>query len=130
MTEEQNLKIGELAKSLGVTPRTLRYYEEIGLMPPALRLEGGARVYAPDEVLRLRFILKLKELGITLEEMTELSGIYEQKKTPKGILPRLVEMLDDHLLKIDEKITRISALRTEIANYRTRIVEEMREKKK
>ena len=120
------IKIGLLAKSLGITTRTIRYYEEIGLMPPPSRLEGGARVYDPGEVLRLKFILKLKELGITLEEMNELAGIYETGLTPKLVLPRLVEMLDDHLMKIDEKITKITALRKDVASYRSRIVEDLR----
>lgn len=119
---QQGIKIGELASSLGVTTRTIRYYEEIGLMPRPSRRDSGVRVYSPDEVLRLRFILKLKEIGITLEEMRELASIYEELQSPEGILPRLVEMLDDHIQMIDEKMNRISLLRGEIAQYRSRVL--------
>ncbi len=127
MQESESVKIGELAKRLEITPRTIRYYEEIGLMPPAVRLRGGARVYGPDEILRLRFILKLKELGITLEEMRELALIYQKVKSPQKLWPRLVQMLDGHLQKIDEKISRITALRKEIAQYRVRIVKDIQD---
>ena len=54
------MSIGVLAKGLGITTRTIRYYEEIGLMPPSPRTSGGVRVYTKEEILRLKFILKLK----------------------------------------------------------------------
>jgi len=73
--DKQLVQIGELARMLGITTRTIRYYEEIGLMGPPERLVGGTRTYSREDVLRLKFILKLKELGITLKEMQELLSI-------------------------------------------------------
>lgn len=115
------VQIGELAESLGITTRTIRYYEEIGLMSPPDRLEGGMRVYAKDDVRRLKFILKLKELGITLKEMQELADIYKYYKNPDKMMPRLLTILDKHINHIDEKISNLSSLRKDIAQYRSRI---------
>jgi DNA-binding transcriptional MerR regulator len=68
------LRIGEVAKLAGTTPRTIRYYEEIGLLPPAGGREPGAhRTYAEADVERLTDLLRLKDLlGVTLEELKEL----------------------------------------------------------
>jgi DNA-binding transcriptional MerR regulator len=66
------LKIGELADLVGVSTRTIRYYEEIGLLNSVKRAEGGKRVYTDLEVQRLKFIKRLKHLGLTLSEMHEL----------------------------------------------------------
>ena len=117
------VQIGELAESLGVTTRTIRYYEEIGLMSPPDRLEGGMRVYAKDDVRRLKFIIKLKDLGITLKEMQELADIYKVYKNPDKIMPKLLAIYDKHINKIDEKISNLSSLRQDIVKYRTQIQE-------
>ena len=117
------VQIGELAESLGVTTRTIRYYEEIGLMSPPDRLEGGMRVYAKEDVRRLKFILKLKDLGITLKEMQELADIYKVYKNPDKIMPKLLTIYDKHINKIDEKISNLSSLRQDIVKYRTQIQE-------
>jgi DNA-binding transcriptional MerR regulator len=58
--KDKPVQIGELAKSLGITTRTIRYYEEIGLMGPSERLGGGTRMYNRSDILRLKFILKIK----------------------------------------------------------------------
>ena len=121
------VQIGELADSLGITTRTIRYYEEIGLMSPPDRLDGGMRVYAKDDVRRLKFILKLKELGITLKEMQELADIYKVYKNPDKMMPRLLTILDKHINRIDEKISNLSSLRKDIVEYRTRIQDVLEE---
>ncbi len=87
------------------------------------RLKNGMRVYSEDDVRRLKFILKLKELGINLKEMQELADVYKATQDPtKAFVPKLIEILDTHLSKIDEKISRISSLRAEISSYRKRII--------
>ena len=72
----RRLRIGEVAELTGTTPRTIRYYEELGLLPAALGREPGAhRVYEPEDVERLREVLRLKELlGVSLEELRELAA--------------------------------------------------------
>ncbi len=124
----ENIQIGELAKKLGITTRTIRYYEEIGLMGPVARPERGARCYNRDEVRRLKFILKLKELGISLKEMQQLAETFDvHQQDFERITPQLLEILDEQLGKVDEKITRLNSLRGEIAAYRQRIVELLEE---
>jgi DNA-binding transcriptional MerR regulator len=118
------VQIGELAKRLGITTRTIRYYEEIGLMGEIDRLEGSARIYNRDDILRLKFILKLKNLGISLKEMHELSDIFDiHKKDFSKITPKLIEFLDNQISKVDEKMTSLSSLRKDIVEYRNRITD-------
>jgi len=127
-SKKELLQIGEVAEMLGITTRTIRYYEEFGIMAPPQRLEGGNRIYAKEDILRLKFILKLKELGITLKEMQELSDIYKIHKDSDRLMPRLLEILDMHINRIDEKITKLSSLRQDIVGYRGRIADFLKEK--
>ena len=120
---EEYISIGDLAKSIGLTTRTLRYYEEVGIMATPRRLEGGIRAYTPKEVRKLKFILKLKELGLTIKEMQELDAAYASAKQTDKIIPRLVEMLDYHINNLDDKITQLASLRKEIVDYRHRMIE-------
>lgn len=126
--KKDHVQIGEVAEMLGVTTRTIRYYEEFGIMEPPQRLEGGMRIYGKEDITRLKFILKLKELGITLKEMQELADIYKLHKDSDKIMPRLLEILDHHIQKIDEKITKLSSLRQDIVGYRGRISEILKER--
>jgi MerR family transcriptional regulator, repressor of the yfmOP operon len=121
---EQPVQIGKLAKELGITTRTIRYYEEIGLMGQSERLGGGTRTYGKDDILRLKFILKLKELGISLKEMQELAENYDiNQQNFHTITPKLIEILDMHISKVDEKIANLSSLRNDIVDYRVRIMD-------
>jgi MerR family transcriptional regulator, repressor of the yfmOP operon len=73
---ERPLRIGEVAELTGTTPRTIRYYEELGLLAPAPNREPGAhRVYDQADVERLREVLRLRRvLGLSLDELRELSA--------------------------------------------------------
>ena len=122
--KNQTVQIGALAKELGITTRTIRYYEEIGLMGKTDRVDGGTRTYNKDDVLRLRFILKLKGLGISLKEIQELSDIFDfNKQDFDTITPKLIEILDHHIAMVDEKMASLSSLRNDIVNYRLRITD-------
>lgn len=124
MTDDKVIQIGEVAKSLGITTRTIRYYEEIGLMGPPERLGGGTRMYNRADILRLKFILKMKEIGITLKEMQALAANFDtQNQDFETITPQLVEILDEHINKVDRKIASLSSLRKEIVDYRARIID-------
>ncbi len=123
-TEDKPVQIGALAKSLGITTRTIRYYEEIGLMGKTDRLGGGTRSYNRDDILRLKFILKLKNLGISLKEIQELSDIFDiNEKNFTTITPKLIEILDSHISRVDEKMASLSSLRKDIVEYRIRITD-------
>lgn len=119
-----SVQIGALAKQLSITTRTIRYYEEIGLMGKTERLGGGTRTYNKDDVLRLKFILKLKGLGISLKEIHELSDIFDiNEQDFHTITPKLIEILDRHISLVDEKMASLSSLRGDIVSYRVRITE-------
>ena len=113
--------IGELANLVAVSPRTIRYYEEIGLLNSIRRLEGGKRVYTDQDYQRLKFIKRLKHLGLTLAEMHELEDIYQIHRTNKKVLPRLSELLQGHVEKIEERIRNLEKLKSEILTYHERI---------
>jgi DNA-binding transcriptional MerR regulator len=76
MTDDAPIRIGQAAELTGTTPRTIRYYEEIGLLPAAPEREPGAhRLYLPQDVERLREVLRLKRLlGLSLDELRELAA--------------------------------------------------------
>ncbi|MBT8346242.1 MAG: MerR family transcriptional regulator [Desulfofustis sp.] len=125
MNEESTevTQIGALAKQLSITTRTIRYYEEIGLMGTIDRQGGTTRSYSKDDVLRLKFILKMKSLGISLKEIQELSNIFDiHEQEFSSITPKLIEILDHHITILDEKMVSLSSLRQDIVEYRQRIM--------
>ncbi len=120
-------RIGELAARLGTTERTIRYYEERGLLDSVRRLEGGMRVYTEDDLRRLRFIQKLKMLGLSLQEMLELERLYRLHRSNRGVLPRLIELLDAHLTTTTERLAELQSLRDEIRSYREHVAQRLLE---
>jgi MerR family transcriptional regulator, mercuric resistance operon regulatory protein len=75
--KSQGLSIGTLSRRTGVHIETVRYYEKIGLLPPPPRTEGGHRLYSDDQLKRLTFIRRSRELGFTLDEIRNLLGLVE-----------------------------------------------------
>ncbi|MGH2713039.1 MAG: MerR family transcriptional regulator [Thermoleophilaceae bacterium] len=118
-------RIGELAARLGLTERTIRYYEELGLLESVKRLEGGTRVYTDEDLRRLRFIQKLKMLGLSLQEMLELEDLYRRHRSNRRVLPRLIEVLDQHLAATTERLSELAQLRDEIRSYREHVAQRL-----
>ncbi|MEX8058415.1 MerR family transcriptional regulator [Microbacterium sp. 16-032] len=77
MTEVRPMQIGELAERTGLSIRTLRHYDEIGLLRPSARSEGGFRLYTADDESRLLLIRRMKPLGYSLEQMGELLAVVD-----------------------------------------------------
>ena len=103
---EKSTQIGALAKQLGITTRTIRYYEEIGLMGKVDRQGGSTRSYNRDEILRLKFILKMKSLGISLKEIQELSNIFDINDQDFTTIPSTPErpfVANDRLCRNDSR---------------------------
>ncbi|HEY7586431.1 MAG TPA: MerR family transcriptional regulator [Candidatus Deferrimicrobiaceae bacterium] len=113
--------IGELSRMVSLTQRTIRYYEEIGLLHSVRRIENGKRVYTDDDVRRLKFINRLKMLGLTLAEMVELEKIYRQQRNNREIIPKLIVLLDQRAVQIDERINQLTALKKDIREYQARL---------
>ncbi|HEV2545722.1 MAG TPA: helix-turn-helix domain-containing protein [Stellaceae bacterium] len=77
MVQGELLTRGALAAETGCNIETVRYYEQIGILPPPPRSEGGHRLYGPDLVSRLQFVRRARDLGFTLEEIRELLGLVD-----------------------------------------------------
>ncbi len=101
----------------GLSARTLRYYEEMGLLPGVRRRAGGRRVYATDEVERLRFIQRLKALGLSLGEIKDLNAVYAIEGSTQAMLTRLASLLEAHLAELDSRILELQGLRAEMSSY-------------
>jgi DNA-binding transcriptional MerR regulator len=117
---EKEISIGELSEHSGVSARTVRYYEEIGLLDHPRR-RGNKRVYTQEDVRRLKFIQRLKLLGLSLAEMAELKKIYHIHKSNDKVLLRLLELLNHHEVRIDDNIRMLRKLKGEIDSYRQRV---------
>lgn len=113
--------ISDVCERLGLSARTVRYYEELGLLPGVRRRAGGRRVYGDDELQRLRFIQRLKALGLSLAEVRELSALYALAGSTRAMLARLDELLAGHLRELDARIAELGGLRDEIVKYRDHV---------
>lgn len=104
--------IGELARRAGYAVQTLRYFEEIGLLPPAARTEGGQRRYGEKELRRLLFIRHARDLGFELAAVRSLLQLAARPDAPCEAADAIAL---SHLSAIDDKIAKLSALREELA---------------
>lgn len=105
------LMIGDLAAATGTKVNTIRFYEEIGLMPKALRTRSGRRTYGKPDLLRLSFVRRGRAMGFSVEEvrsLMELSGQPERDCTEAAAIARR------HLEKVEERIATLKRLRTEL----------------
>lgn len=117
--------IGDLAKELGITTRTLRYWEEVGIIESVERSDGANRGYTQYYVRRIKFIMKLKEFGLTIKEMQDLYIAYGEAKQTNRMVPRLIEILDTHIRSVDEKIAKLSSLRGDMVEYRQKMAKKL-----
>ena len=112
-----DLAIAEVCQRTGLSARTVRYYEELGLLPGVRRSSGGRRVYGDDELERLRFIRRLKTLGLTLHEIKDLNALYALEGSTGALLERLGNLLGTHLEELDGRIAELRGLREEMSRY-------------
>ena len=115
------MRIGELAQKAGVTPRTVRYYESLGLLEPSEREGSGFRYYTEAELARLQKINALKELGLGLEEITTVLPLYFEDPTGITGKRKILEILNTHLQETDEKLEDLRQFRSEIQENIARI---------
>jgi len=85
------------------------------------RRAGGRRVYGADEVERLRFIQRLKALGLSLAEIKELNAVYAIEGSTRAMLDRLEVLLGHHLAEVDGRLAQLMGLRDEISKYRDHV---------
>ena len=88
------MHIGELADRTGLSLRTIRHYDDVGLLPATARTDGGFRVYSEDDFERLMVIKQMKPLGFSLEEMAEILALLTERPNAPGPAGRLAEILE------------------------------------
>jgi DNA-binding transcriptional MerR regulator len=105
------MKIGALAGRSGLPVKTLRYYEDLGLLPAIGRSEGGYRLFAEESLRRLEFIRRLKTLGLSLEEIQGCLAVHDAGDLPCGDIEI---QLGRQIERIDGQIKELRQLRTEL----------------
>ncbi len=125
------LRIGEVAEQLGTTPRTIRYYEEYGLLPSGDdRPSGGHRTYSSEDVERIRELIRLKELlGVSLDELRALIGAEEARAALRAEYHaddvserRREEILEQALVHIGEQLNLVRGRRRELERFESELV--------
>jgi MerR family transcriptional regulator, copper efflux regulator len=111
------LRIGELAKLGKVTPRTVRYYESLGLIPPGEREGAGQHRYPEQTVARLQKIDQLKALGLSLDDIGKVIHLYFEDPTGKRAKIKVLEMLRGHLSEIDIQLASLTQFRSELMDH-------------
>lgn len=113
------MTVGEIAKKMGVTVRTLQYYDKEGLLPPSAESEGGRRLYTDKDLIMLHQILSLKSLGFSLDDIKQRLISLE---TPEEVADALTKQADTIRRKIEQltaSLTAIERLRAEVLQMQT-----------
>lgn len=108
------LKIGDFAKLAGTNLRTLRYYEEIGLLRPATRSAGRFRYYRAADLDRLRMVANLQRLGLELARIRELMDARGDGRSREEFMERVRRALGEQVALIDARISTLAAQRDEL----------------
>lgn len=117
----EELKIGQLAKRMGLNPRTIRFYEQAGVLPEPERTVGGYRVYTADDEARLRFIKAGQRLGLKLGEIKEVLAFRDRQERP---CPYVADLITTRLSEIDQRMRDLQTLKLELTGLQRRIKEE------
>ena len=121
------MRIGELAQIAGVTPRTIRYYENLGLLSPNEREGKGFRYYSQTELAKLQKIDCLKSLGLTLSEITTVIDLYFEDSTGIKGKQKVLEILQFHLQETNEKLAALGDFRSDLEANILRIQQQIKE---
>lgn len=112
---QPQMRIGELAVQVGINPKTIRYYEEVGVLPVPQRSPSGYRLYTMEDRERLLFIGKAKAIGLTLEEIREIIVLRGHGRQPcKHVLMRI----EEKLTAIDDQLQALMEMRQELLTLR------------
>ncbi len=98
------MQIGDLASRAKVTTRTIRYYEELGLIAPEERTEGGFRLYSDDQLRRLHIVQNLKGLGFDLERISAIFRLKDHANTGGDLAQAMIDCLVEQQTELDRKI--------------------------
>jgi len=110
------MQIGQFAKQAGVSVRAIRYYEELGLIRPEKRSQGGFRLYGPENSKRLTVINFLKEMGLSLTEIRDILLAKQPSGGDKDTVSFLIKTFNERLQLLESKIEVLNAMKVELAN--------------
>ncbi len=105
MKESDLMRIGDLAGRVGMTARSLRYYEELGMIEPETKTEGGFRLYSEKQLRRIKVINYLKSLGFSLSEISQMMTIRKRERIGYKAAKEAISDLETQLSKIESKIS-------------------------
>jgi len=121
MDPPELLKIGDFARLAGTNLRTLRYYEEIGLLTPASRSEGGFRYYRPNDLNRVRLIQNLQGLGLVLDDIRELICCREYTEDRAAWIQKVDSALARQQELVETQLEQLEAQKAELASARSKL---------
>jgi len=105
------MKIHELAARTGVSPKTIRFYEARGVLPPPKRLPNGYRTYAEEDVDRLRFVAGARQLGLSLDDIQEILALRDRGEAPCRVV---LTLLEEKANEVQERIRELKRLEAEL----------------
>ncbi|MGD9893166.1 MAG: heavy metal-responsive transcriptional regulator [Dehalococcoidia bacterium] len=117
------MRIGELAAALGLNTKTIRYYEDIGLLPPPRRTPAGYRLYGEADRERLQFILKARAIGLSLDEISDILTLRGEGQQP---CEHVLRLLDQKVAAIDAHLRTLAEFRQELTGLRDEAAESVR----
>ncbi|GAX91911.1 MerR family DNA-binding protein [Effusibacillus lacus] len=124
MTAERLYSISELASMFDISSRTIRYYEEVGLLSSESRDSNTQqRYYTNAERRRLKLILRGKKLGFSLQEIKEMVDLYESNPEGEEEVRRIVQYADRKLQEIEEQISQLEMLKDEILAHKEKFLQ-------
>ncbi|HIK39338.1 heavy metal-responsive transcriptional regulator [Thermoleptolyngbya sp. M55_K2018_002] len=111
LTQEKSMRIGEVAKASGLPIKTIRYYDELGLLKTSGRTKSNYRLFGPEVLGRLRFIKRAQSLGLSLVEIKEFLTVHDQGNLPCS---QIRTKLEDKLNEIEQQIQQLQILKQEL----------------
>jgi len=105
--------IGEAARRSGVSPRMVRHYEGLGLLPAVARTEAGYRQYGAADIHTLQFIKRARDLGFSMDEIAELVGLWHNRRRTSASVKRIAQ---HHLAELAQRIAALQAMQQTLAH--------------
>ena len=123
----KKLTISELASEFGVTPRTIRYYEEKGLLLPHRDTPTSQRLYNDRDRARLKLILRGKRFGYSLAELEDILELYDADPSQSKQIKRTLEYGIQHIQEIDERVDELLEIRAEMLEFAKEFLQILKE---
>src|SRR4029079_17602946 len=112
---DKRMRVGELAKAVGKTVRAMHLYEELGLLEPRSRSEGGFRMYGPEAIDRIHWIVKLQAIGFTLAEIQGFVGDFQHADSGREATGRVRALFTEKQTQIREQIMQLQVIENDLS---------------